>query len=129
MAYNEALADRVREALVDEADVVEKKMFGGLCFMINCKMCVCVSRNELMCRVSLPEYEVAVELPGVRQMIHGGRAMRGFIYIEEELLKRHQEFNRWINAALQYNNEITSVGLPSTPSNQLPTPLFTTRSS
>jgi len=103
MAYNQDLANRIRERLIDETDVIEKKMFGGLCFMVNGKMCVCVSRNELMCRVAIDEYEAAVELPGVRQMIHGGKAMRGFIYVEEQLLARQQVFDHWINAALQYN--------------------------
>lgn len=50
MAFNENLSNRIREALVNEAHVEEKHMFGGVCYMVNGKMCVGVVRNEMMCR-------------------------------------------------------------------------------
>jgi TfoX/Sxy family transcriptional regulator of competence genes len=61
---NEQLTDRVREALVNATDVTEKRMFGGICFMVDDKMCICVRDNQLMCRVGPDEYETAVEENG-----------------------------------------------------------------
>ena len=79
MAYNEKLADRVREALVDVPNVVEKKMFRGVTFMVDDKMCVSVSGYELMLRLDPDLTAQLVEEPGTRPMIHGGKHMKGFI--------------------------------------------------
>ena len=56
MAYDERLADRLREALAERPDVAERKMFQGMCFMVNGKMCICVRDNELMCRIDPEVY-------------------------------------------------------------------------
>ena len=52
MPYSEKLADRIRESLADAGELEEKKMFRGMCFMLNGKMCICVAENEMMCRVA-----------------------------------------------------------------------------
>lgn len=57
MAYNEKLANRIREALVEHPGVEEKKMFQGMCFMVNGKMCIGVRDNEIMCRIDPEKYE------------------------------------------------------------------------
>jgi ribosomal protein S6E (S10) len=80
MAYNENLADRVREALADLPDVEEKKMFRGVTFMVNDKMCVSVSGDELMLRLDPDITEQLAEENGTRPMVHGGKYMKGFIY-------------------------------------------------
>lgn len=83
MSYNVKLAARVREKLLKllpPDEVAEKTMFGGICFMVRDKMCVCVRNDELMCRVGPVAYEAAIERNGVRAMIHGGKIMPGFVY-------------------------------------------------
>ena len=108
MPYNEALADRVREALADIPNVEEKKMFRGVTFMVNDKMCVSVSGDELMLRLDPELTEQLVEEPGTRPMVHGGKHMKGFIYISEERFRNQKDFNRWIQLALDYNPKAKS---------------------
>ncbi|MDB5143302.1 MAG: TfoX/Sxy family protein [Mucilaginibacter sp.] len=103
MAYNENLADRVREALADIPDVEEKKMFRGVTFMVNNKMCVSVSGDELMLRLEPEMTEQLTEENGTRPMVHGGRHMKGFIYISEERFRNKKDFDHWIQLALDYN--------------------------
>lgn len=103
MAYDEKLADRVREALADIPNVEEKKMFRGVTFMVDDKMCVSVSGNELMLRLDPDLTEQLVEEPGTRPMVHGGKRMKGFIYISPERFKNQKDFDHWINLALEYN--------------------------
>jgi len=103
MAYNEKLADRVREALADIPDVGEKKMFRGVTFMVDGKMCVSVSGEELMLRLDPDMTEQLAEENGTRPMVHGGKHMKGFIYISEERFKNKKDFDHWIKLALDYN--------------------------
>jgi TfoX/Sxy family transcriptional regulator of competence genes len=103
MAYNEKLADRVREALADIPNVEEKKMFRGVTFMVNDKMCVSVSGDELMLRLDPELTEQLTEENGTRQMVHGGKHMKGFIYISEERFRNKKDFDHWIKLALEFN--------------------------
>ena len=68
MAYNEKLADRIREALVNVPKVEEKLMFGGVCFMVNGKMCTGVVKDEMMCRIDPAMDEIVLEKNGCRRM-------------------------------------------------------------
>jgi TfoX/Sxy family transcriptional regulator of competence genes len=108
MAYNEKLADRVREALADTSEVEEMKMFRGVTFMVNGKMCVSVSGDELMLRLEPELTEQLIEENDTRPMIHGGRHMKGFIYISEERLRSQKDFDHWIKLALNYNPKAKS---------------------
>jgi TfoX/Sxy family transcriptional regulator of competence genes len=108
MAYNEKLADRVREALADTSDVEEMKMFRGVTFMVNGKMCVSVSGDELMLRLEPELTEQLIEENGTRPMIHGGKHMKGFIYISEERFRSQKDFDHWIKLALNYNPKAKS---------------------
>lgn len=108
MAYDEKLADRVREALADLPDVEEKKMFRGVTFMVNGKMCVSVSGDELMLRIDPAITEQLLEEHGTRPMIHGGRHMQGFIYISPERFSNKKDFDHWIKLALDYNPKAKS---------------------
>jgi TfoX/Sxy family transcriptional regulator of competence genes len=104
MKYSEKLANSIREALVDVPNVEEKPMFGGLCFMVDDKMCICCTRGtEIMCRIGPDEFDKAVEKPGTRPMVHGGRSMKGYIYVDEAALIKKAEFDYWINTSLAYN--------------------------
>ena len=103
MPYNEKLTDRIREALVDERKVVEKKMFRGMCFMVNKKMCVCVSKDEMMCRIDPEKQEDVMEKNGCRPMMRNGKPIKGFVYVNEVGYKSKKDFNYWIGLCLEYN--------------------------
>jgi hypothetical protein len=77
MAYNEQLTNRIREALAHLPKVEEKRMFRGVTFMINGKMCISAGNDEMMCRINLDMFEIALERNGCRPMVHGGRTMKG----------------------------------------------------
>ncbi|GAA4089659.1 TfoX/Sxy family protein [Mucilaginibacter panaciglaebae] len=104
MAYNENLADRIREALIERGveNIEEKKMFRGLCFMVDGKMCLCVSAEEMMCRIG-PEYKEALELNGVRGMIRNGKPLKDFVYVSPVAMKTKKEFESWIDKSLAFN--------------------------
>ena len=103
MAYSEELADRVREILSTENNLEEKAMFGGLCFMVNDKMCVCVRQNEIMCRLDPENYQSLLEKSGVRQMIHGNKLMKGYVYVEEEEIRSAKSLRYWVGLTMEYN--------------------------
>ncbi|MGZ3776433.1 MAG: TfoX/Sxy family protein [Mucilaginibacter sp.] len=108
MAYDEKLADRVREALINVPKVTEKKMFRGVTFMVDDKMCISVSGNELMLRLEPDLTEQLVEENGTRPMVHGGKHMKGFIYISPERFKNQKDFDYWIKLALDFNPKAKS---------------------
>ena len=104
MAFNEKLSDRIREALVNEQNVEEKYMFGGVCYMVNGKMCIGVVGDELMCRINPEKEEEALKKNGCRPMDFTGKPMRGYVYVAEEGMKTKKEFNYWIDLCLQFNS-------------------------
>lgn len=103
MAYNENLADRVREALAELPDVEEKKMFRGVCFMVNGKMCICISNDELMCRIGPDASDEALEKNGTRAMVMRGKVMKDFVYVSNGVLGSKTEFDHWVNLSLAFN--------------------------
>jgi len=103
MAYNEKLANRVRTILVAHPKVEEKKMMGGLTFMVNNKMCVDILENDLMARINPADYESALEKRGCREMNFTGRPMKGFVFIDPDSTNNQKELNYWIGLALEYN--------------------------
>jgi TfoX/Sxy family transcriptional regulator of competence genes len=105
MAYNEKLANRVREALSGKKKVEEKMMFRGVCFMVNGKMCVCVSADEIMCRIGPDHYAEALEKNGCRPMIHNGKSMKGFVFVSEDSIRAKKDFDHWINLSLDFNSK------------------------
>ncbi len=105
MAYNEKLADRLREALADLPLVEEKKMFRGVTFMVNHKMCASISGDELMCRFDPARHEEISEMNGFRTMIMKGRECKGFGYINQDNIKSKKDFDFWVNLCLEFNNK------------------------
>jgi TfoX/Sxy family transcriptional regulator of competence genes len=103
MAYSEKLANRAREILADHPKVEEKKMMGGLTFMVNNKMCVGILRDDLMARIDPAVYQTALEKRGCREMDFTGRPMKGFVFISPDGTKTKKELNHWIGLALEYN--------------------------
>lgn len=105
MAINEKLSARIRESLADIKKLEEKKMFRGMCFMVNGKMCVCVNDDEIMCRVDPLVYEEALERNGTRPMIHNGKTMKGFVYVSKDVLKSKKDLMYWIDLCLDFNTK------------------------
>jgi TfoX/Sxy family transcriptional regulator of competence genes len=105
MAYNEKLADRIREALSHLRKVEEKEMFRGVTFMVNGKMCVSVSGDEMMCRFDPALQETVAEKNGFRTMIMKGREYKGYGYISQEGIKSKKDFDYWINLCLEFNSK------------------------
>ncbi|MFL5809093.1 MAG: TfoX/Sxy family protein [Flavisolibacter sp.] len=103
MPYNEKLASRIREALNHVPEVEEKKMFRGIVFMVNGKMCVNVSGDEMMCRFDPALQESLAAKKGFRPMIMKGKLLKGYAYISDEGIKSKKDFDFWINACLQFN--------------------------
>ena len=103
MAYDEALAQRVREAFSSQSKIEEKKMMGGLTFMVNGKMCVGILRDDLMARIAPEVYETALTKKGCREMDFTGRPMKGFVFISPEGTKRQADLDYWVGLALDFN--------------------------
>lgn len=103
MAYNEKLANRLRESLADLPDIEEKQMMGGLVFMYKEKMCVGIIKDDLMCRVDPAIHEQLVEKTGCRTMDFTNRPMMGYVLIDESAMRTKKEFDYWIGLALDFN--------------------------
>ena len=99
MAYDEKLAARVRALLADRTDVSERKMFGGLTFMVSGHMCCGVNGDELIVRLDPDHEDKALAKPHTRPMDFTGRPMRGFVTVKAEGLKGAQ-LNRWVREAV-----------------------------
>ena len=108
MAYNEKLAERIRERLAKVPRVEEKPMMGGLTFMVNGKMCVGIIKDELMCRIDRALHEAAVEKTGCRTMDFTNRPMIGYVLIDDSGMKSQKDFDYWINLSLDFNKRAKS---------------------
>ena len=87
MAYNEKLADRVREIIaLTHKNVEEKKMFAGLCFMVNDKMCVGIHEDKMMVRLDPEIFDTVIEKEGCEPMDFTGKVMRGFVFVNANAL-------------------------------------------
>jgi TfoX/Sxy family transcriptional regulator of competence genes len=105
MAYSEKLNNRIREALAGVKKVEEKYMFGGVCYMVNGKMCIGVVKDEMMCRIDPDLYEEALEKNGCREMIFTGKPMKGYVFVSDEGMKSKKEFDYWIGLCLEFNKK------------------------
>jgi TfoX/Sxy family transcriptional regulator of competence genes len=104
MAFDEKMADRVRELITAVQDKVEeKKMFGGLCFMVNDKMCIGVETNRLMVRFDPALTDELMERPGVHPMDFTTKVMKGFVFVDKSVVSTKKELSFWINLAMEYN--------------------------
>ena len=108
MAYDEKLAERIRERLSELPHIEEKEMMGGLSFLYNGKMCVGIIKDEMMCRIDPAEHEAAVERHGCRVMDFTGRPMKGWVMVDESGMKSKKDFDEWIELALTYNGKAKS---------------------
>jgi TfoX/Sxy family transcriptional regulator of competence genes len=98
VAYDEGLADRVRELISARADVSEKKMFGSLCFLVSGNLAVCVRQDELLVRLDPDDAATAITEEGVRAAVMGKREMKGWIFVSEERISDDEELAGWVDA-------------------------------
>ena len=103
MTYDEKLAARIRQALAHLPKVEEKKMFRGVTFMVNGKMCLSVSRDEMMIRFDPALQEIVAEKNGFRTMIMKDREYKGYGYVSQEAIRSKKDFDYWVGLALDFN--------------------------
>jgi hypothetical protein len=104
MATDTLLLDRIRDVLsARKVQWTEKKMFGGDCFMLDDKMCFGTYKGGLMARVAPEEIDALAARPGAAQMIHGGRPMTGYLFIEPEGYDMEDDLRFWIDRCLAFN--------------------------
>lgn len=102
MAYDELLADDVRTILGDHPGLTERKMFGGIAFMVNGNMAIGVSGNELMVRVGKDAHDDAVTRPGARTFDMGARPMRGWLNVAPGGFSTDEQLQSWIDEGVAY---------------------------
>jgi len=104
MAYDEKMAYQVRELIAKRTDnVVEKAMFGGLCFMVEDKMCIGVKKDNLMLRLDPEVYTEEIEKDGRKPMIHGGKVVMSYLFLDYDQIHTHSDLIHFVNLALDYN--------------------------
>lgn len=102
MAYDEALATRVRTALAGEPGVIEKKMFGGIAFMLRGNMACGIVGDEMMVRVGQGNYDDALSRPHARPMDFTGRPMRGMVYVAGAGFESDEDLAAWVEAGASF---------------------------
>ena len=102
MAYDEAVAKRVRDGLGNTTGVVEKRMFGGVAFMVRGNMCCGVIGDRLMLRVGPDGYEAALSRPHAKPMDFTGRPMKGMVYVEPAGFAAARDLKSWIARAMAF---------------------------
>lgn len=102
MAYDETLADRVRDLLAPRADVTERKMFGGIAFMVGGNMAVGVLGEELMVRLDRADAERALTEPNTRPMDFTGKPMKGMLFVEPEGTEADPDLVGWVEAGADH---------------------------
>ncbi len=104
MAYDEFLEERITRVLIEKNAVFEaKKMMGGLCYMLDDKMCVGIVKDHLMARVGPDVYESCLSEPGCKPMDFTGRPMKGYVFIADEGIAGDDDLEKWVQRALDFN--------------------------
>jgi TfoX/Sxy family transcriptional regulator of competence genes len=102
MAYDEALAQRIRTALPGIPGITEKKMFGGIAFMVDGNMACGVSKDNLMVRINPDATDAALAQPNVRQFDMTGRPMKGWVLVEPSGIETDNDLKRWIEQGVEF---------------------------
>ncbi|MCT4644120.1 MAG: TfoX/Sxy family protein [Carboxylicivirga sp.] len=104
MAFDEHLADRLRISLTDkQVQYVEKKMMGGLCFMVDDKMCIGIVKNDLMARIHPDIYEQCLSEEGCKPMDFTKKVMKGFVMVEPIGIDMDEDLDKWVQRCLDFN--------------------------
>ena len=106
MAYDEGLSQRVRELLAEQPGLSEKRMFGGLAFLLRGNMCVGIVKDELMVRVGPAAYQSLVQQPHAREMDFTGKPMTGFVFVESEGVESDADLRRWVGHGVAHASSL-----------------------
>jgi TfoX/Sxy family transcriptional regulator of competence genes len=109
MAFNEKIADRIREVLSGTKNLVEKKMFGGIAFMVNDKMCLGVDKEDIMLRCEPEMTEDLLSKKGARPFDLTGKPMKGWLLVSESGTSNKKDFDFWVKTAVEANKKATAV--------------------
>jgi hypothetical protein len=102
MAYDEFLADRIRQQLARKKNFVEKKMFGGICFIVNGNMCCGVIGQDLCIRVQPEEAASLLKKKNTRVFDFSGRPAKNMIYVEPKALQKDAQLKEWLDITMKY---------------------------
>jgi TfoX/Sxy family transcriptional regulator of competence genes len=102
MAYDEAFRDRIRKVVGPRVDVSEKKMFGGVAFLLDSKMFCGIASDALMVRVGPERYQAALAEPHVRPMDFTGRPMNGYVFVSMDGLRSDASLKKWVDLGLSF---------------------------
>ena len=102
MVYNEKLANRIRKMLATQKGLTEKKMFGGISFMVNGNMCCGILKNSLVVRIGPKKYEKALTEPNVRPMDLTGRPLKGIIYVDPDGYRKEEDLAKWVKQGIDF---------------------------
>lgn len=102
MAYDEGLAERLGELLAGRNGVTQKKMFGGMCYLLHGKMFVGIVKRTLMVRVGPEGYADALKQPHAREMDFTGKPMKGYVFVEPAGFDSDADLRSWVERALQF---------------------------
>jgi TfoX/Sxy family transcriptional regulator of competence genes len=102
MAFDESLAGGIRDALANKSNIVEKKMFGGVGFLLNGNMLVGVWKNSLIVRVGPDAYDAALLEPHVKEFDITGRPMKGWVLVEPDGVEDEDQLKDWIQRATKF---------------------------
>lgn len=102
MAHDEGLAQRIRELLDEQAGLSEKRMFGGVAFLVNGNMAVGVVKSELMVRVGPDAHAAALREPHARPMDFTKRPMKGFVFVAEAGLEQDSQLGAWVERGVRF---------------------------
>lgn len=110
MAFDEGLAERIRDALEDRTDVTEKRMFGGIAFLFGGNMGVGIVGEDLMVRLAPETYERVLTARHVREMDFTGRPMRGFVFVAPAGFESDRNLRKWVDLGVAF-----ATALPAKP--------------
>ncbi len=106
MAYDEGLAERIRECFQTRSEVEEKKMFGGLCFMLSRHMCCGIVGDTFMGRVGPNNYESCLSEKHASEMDFTGKSMKGMVYVSPAGIAEDSELERWVGICANFVNTL-----------------------
>ena len=108
MAFDEGLAERIRDMLSERDDVVERKMFGGLCFMVSNHMCCGIVDDTLMARVGPDNYAECLTQQYVREMDFTGKPLTGMVSVEPNGFESDQHLTKWLDICIGFVTSLPS---------------------
>src|SRR6185437_14994329 len=109
MSYNENLTHMIRKALKEKGvHFIEKRMFRGISFMVNNKICLSAGDDEMLCRIDPSLHEKLITKKGCRTMVMKGREYKGYVLVKEDVLQTKNDLDYWIKLALDFNKIITT---------------------